>query len=490
MVSIAKEREYQPHKPAPRSNWWFVGVIAIALALLVYAIAALRGEPTERGLLAVPIVVLLATPMISRIRLRETRFDLAGIVFAGLGVKLVAVYGRFWMVDTLYGGRGDSIGYDTWGSQFASSFRNLNFDVDPGRPVPGTGFLRILTGVVYAVLGSDLFVGFIFFAMLSFMGCWFFYRAFAAAVPDGNHKRYAILIFFWPSVLFWPSAIGKEAWMILCLGLASWGAANVYRHLANGFPLLATGILGSAMPRPHIAIVVLAAVAFGFVVASLFGAGAGERRGVNAGFVTKVAGMVFILIAGALLAPKVATFLQIDDVGGSGFSDSLEAVQQRTSGGGSDFTSAEISSPLDYPWALVTVLFRPFPYEVASAATLISAVEGLLLLGLMAYSLRQVARIPALLVRNAYVAYAAAFTFMFVYVFAFISNFGILARQRTQLLPFLFVLIALPTALEQRSHRARKDAEGPETAPPSQSAPRPPAAMEAPRNLAPPRAHH
>lgn len=462
MVTAAKEQQYQPHKPAPRSNWWFVGAMGCALAILLYTAAMLfRDEPTGRGLIVAPVIVLLSSPLISRIRQRETRFDLAGIVFAGIGVKLVAVYLRFWMVEELYGGRGDSRAYDFYGSQFASSFRNLDFDIDPGRPIPGTGFLRVLTGVVYSVFGADIFTGFLIFAMLSFAGCWFFYRAFSAAIPDGNHQRYALLIFFWPSVLFWPSAIGKEAWMIFSLGLASWGAANVYRHLPNGFPILALGILGAAMPRPHIAIVVLAAVAVGIAVASLFGAGAGSRQGLSAGFVTKLVGVLFLLVAGALLAPKVATFLQIDDVGGSGFADSLEAVQERTSGGGSDFDGAAIGTPLDYPWALLTVLFRPFPYEVSSAATAISAIEGLALLGLMALSLRQIVRIPALLVRNAYVAYAAGFAFMFVYVFAFINNFGILARQRTQLLPFLFVLIAVPTAMEQRRSGAPRSDRAP-----------------------------
>ena len=33
---------------------------------------------------------------------------------------------------------------------------------------------------------------------------------------------------------------------------------------------------------------------------------------------------------------------------------------------------------------------------------------------------------------------------MFCYVFAFIANFGILARQRSQLIPFVLIIAALP----------------------------------------------
>lgn len=436
---VSTRRMQAAHAESRGSNWMLAGFVLIAAALLVYALAWAQGSPTGRGLFIGPLVVLLCTPWILRLRESDRSFDLAGIVVAALGVKMLGVYGRFWMVDSLYNRVGDSTVYDAYGRAFAPLFRSLNFDVDPGRPIPGTGWARVLTGIVYAIFGSDRFTGFIIFGVMALIGCWFFYRAVEVALPNADHKRYALLIFFWPSVVFWPSAIGKEAWMIFSLGLASLGAALLFRHRPGGIVVLALGITGAAMPRPHIAIVVLAAAAIGFFVAASFGGGGGAVNG----FATRVLGVLFLLVAGALLAPKVATFLNIDDVGGSGFSDSLTETQRRTSQGGSAFAAPEINTPLDYPWALVTVLFRPFPYEVSSFATLISALEGLLLMGLMAISARRIARLPASLIQDAYVAYAAAFTFMFVYVFAFIGNFGILARQRVQLLPFLFVLIAL-----------------------------------------------
>ncbi len=460
-----------PAKSA-HSNWWLLGTMASGLAMLVYLMAWARGEETGRGLIVGPLVLMIAGVAVSRIRREETEFDLAGIVFAAVGVKLLAVYGRFWMVDSLYNGVGDSTGYDAYGKIFAPFFRQLDFGVDPGRPIPGTGWPRVLTGIVYAIFGSDRFTGFIIFSMLSLVGCWFFYRAFSTAVPDGDHKRYALLIFFWPSVLFWPSAIGKEAWMIFSLGLASWGAAAIFRHRPYGFVLLGLGIAGAALPRPHIAIVVLAAAGVGLAAASLFGGG---KEGNRVGFATKVIGVLFMLVAGAVLAPKVATFLNIDDVGGSGFSESLDEVQRRTSKGGSGFTPAGVNNPLDYPWALVTVLFRPFPYEVSNTATLISALEGLMLMGMVGLSLKRLARLPTVLVQNAYIAYAAAFTFMFVYVFAFIANFGILARQRTQALPFLFTLFAISAV------RDRDRTPPPQATPPTQKQMRPTTVLSPPR---------
>ena len=55
---------------------------------------------------------------------------------------------------------------------------------------------------------------------MAFAGCWLFYRAFQIAVPDGDHYRYAKLIFLWPSLLYWPSSIGKDSWMLLTIAIA------------------------------------------------------------------------------------------------------------------------------------------------------------------------------------------------------------------------------------------------------------------------------
>jgi hypothetical protein len=43
-----------------------------------------------------------------------------------------------------------------------------------------------------------------------------------------------------------------------------------------------------------------------------------------------------------------------------------------------------------------------------------------------------------------YVAYALTYTVMFVIAFSSISNFGILTRQRTQVLPLALVMLVLP----------------------------------------------
>ena len=55
---------------------------------------------------------------------------------------------------------------------------------------------------------------------------------------------------------------------------------------------------------------------------------------------------------------------------------------------------------------------------------------------------------------ESYTVYCAVYVTVFVYLFSALANFGILARQRTTAVPFLLVLIALPTAQDRfRSRR-------------------------------------
>ena len=50
---------------------------------------------------------------------------------------------------------------------------------------------------------------------------------------------------------------------------------------------------------------------------------------------------------------------------------------------------------------------------------------------------------PRQVLRNPYLAYVAGYSTLFIIAFANVGNIGILARQRTQLLPILLTLLAL-----------------------------------------------
>jgi hypothetical protein len=94
--------------------------------------------------------------------------------------------------------------------------------------------------------------------------------------------------------------------------------------------------------------------------------------------------------------------------------------------------------------ASVTVLFRPFPWEVSSGPGVLAALEGIVLIGLLIGARHQIVALPKTAVRYPYVLYSLLFTLAFVVAFSTISNFGILVRQRAQLLPLFLVLLVPP----------------------------------------------
>jgi len=64
--------------------------------------------------------------------------------------------------------------------------------------------------------------------------------------------------------------------------------------------------------------------------------------------------------------------------------------------------------PPEYPEALVTVLFRPFPWEAANAQALVAEAEGALLLVILLTSFPRLARLWRYLVTTPYVAFVVA----------------------------------------------------------------------------------
>jgi hypothetical protein len=394
-----------------------------------------------------PALLLLTVPIARRAAARFGDPRLGKTILLAAAVKVIGgSVARYVMAYGVYDGAADANRYHVVGSQLAPALRSGDYS-DLGA-MSGTRFIEVLTGQVYALTGPTRLGGFMVFSWLAFLGLYFFYRAFRTAVPDGDHRRYALLVFFFPTLVFWPSSVGKEAWMVACLGLAALGCAQLLAGERRGLVWAALGLWGAAVVRPHVALILLIALAMA-APARLLGArvvahlGASRRRhGAGAG----VAVALLLLVAAGMLTNRAEEFFGLDTLDVESAQEVKADVQRRTAQGGSEFTATIADDPAAFAVATVTVLFRPFPFEAHNAQALLSAGEATLLALLVLVSLPRLVRLPIAAARAPYVLLALAFLGGFVYAFSVIANFGILARQRTQLLPFLFVLLALRTA--------------------------------------------
>ena len=428
----------RPRAPAREYPWRTAAVVLFVLTLGFYAVMWVSGKAVAPALIAIPLLMLLTMPLFANAARSEVRFDLAGLLAVGLLLRFLASYYRF-------ENGADSVSYHQNGVIIAQHLRQFDFGVDPGATVPGTGGLRYITGVVEVLTGSSKDATFIVFAWLGFLACYLFYRAFVTALPGADRRRYALLIFLWPSLLFWPSSIGKDCWTILAVSIAVLGAARVFVRLRGGYTLMLIGFGAGSVVRPHVMLIVVVA----FVVALAIGRRV-TRAGVTPSSVAKVAGLVLLIVVGTFLVGRTQSLVGGSAIGGSGVGDFDTVLAQtatQTQQGTSAFSPPDPRGPIGYPLAAITVLIRPFPFESSGLEQLATSAEGVFLGLLILLSWRRLFTIPKRLRAEPFVTFAVVYVGVFIFVFAAIANFGILARERSMVLPMVFVLLSLPKTL-------------------------------------------
>jgi len=446
MTEVASTRHTPPIHDTPATSQVFGLVTLVAILVYVGALPWTIANGTYDlwgGLLLAPILVMLSLPILRRIARSDGDPWLLNLLSAALMIKLLGALIRYLVTFSVLG-PADANEYHRAGADLAREFRAWKF-AGPAfqEHVPdfvGTPFIRLLTGIFYTVTGPTKLGGFVLFSWLGFWGLVLCYRAVRIGVPKGNHRLYAVLVFFLPSLVFWPSSIGKEAWMQLAIGLCLYGAARILAHQRGGFVLLVLGLTATGMVRPHISLIVFFALCVAYLLRP------SRQRDEGPAPPTKLLGILVLVLIGAVLIGRTQSFFELDSSGASAVDEVLTQVEEQSEQGGSEFDSVRPTSPVEFPFAVVTVLFRPFPFEAGSVTAMIASLEGMVVLVLFIRVFRRLLLVP----RIPYAAFAATFTVLFIFAFSAFSNFGILVRQRTQVLPLVLVLVALPVASADR----------------------------------------
>jgi len=412
-------------------------------------------EEAFRAVIVALVLIGISIPLLTRQAKQQGDPQLFRLLFLALIVKLVGALLRYYVVFTVYGGLADATDYIAKGSAIASAFR-AGHSYAGLTPLQGTNFVRLVAGLVFTVIGPSGMGGFPVFSWFAFWGLVFFYKAFRVAVPQGLERRYAYLVFFLPSLFFWPSSIGKDALAALGLGLASLGIAHVLSgNSALGALPAALGFGLTLMVRPHVAGI----LAIAWTLAAI--ARRTPWRARQMGPIVKTVTIVVATLM-AILILNAANIYFIDqgvDTGKGlntteGIATSLTEIQTKTTKGGSQFGSVAVTGPVRFPVALVTVLFRPFVTEAHGLAPLAAALEGTFLLGYALWRWSSVQVSVRSIRTSPYLGMCMAYVVGFVVAFSTFSNFGILARQRIQVMPFFLALLCLPVKASATSRRS------------------------------------
>jgi len=408
------------------------GLIIVAAALGAMSLAVLVGfgilDLATTLLVSVLLAVVLPICHAATTDQDPWLWWVASLAFL---VKLVGSGVRYFVLFDIYGGVGDATGYHRSGVELAEVWRTGVIPGLDGSMGEGTQVLRWITGLVYVPHKPSMLGGFFMFATFAFLGQLLFYFAFRRAVPAGRLGIYALLIFFLPVMVFWPSSIGKESMMIFFLGLATYAMARASTDFSPAWLVLAgAGLFAAGMIRPHMAALLTVA----FALAALFGKASWSAR-------TTVRRLALLGIGVLLAAMSIGGFAGRFDLEQTGDVDPfVNEIERQTQQGGSAVEGEQTFSPAALPAASLRVLFRPLPYEAHNLQALANAVENTALLALVVW------KTPAMLrrirnIRIPYVLMSAAFTVGFIIGFSPVFNLGILARQRSQAIPYLLAVV-------------------------------------------------
>jgi hypothetical protein len=411
---------------------WVIGVAATILVVSAWA--------SGRDLGLVLVIVLLASGVVWLGRRLATEMDpwLPKLIALGFAAKLLGATARYLALVYLFGS-GDASGYHAFAAHFASFIRDFDLAsvlASLGNRGFGTNATKVAISFLYTPYIPTMYGGFLEAATFSFLGQIGFYTAFRRWVPADRLKPYAVLLFFLPSLLFWPSSVGKDALMIGALGLAAAGfSATLASYRIRYLATAGLGLALATVVRPHVAMLLLGSVFVAMVVGrGPKGAGSRGRRLVFVGLISAV------LLVGA---PRAAQLIDVE-LSSDGIEDLIERQQTQTSQGGSLVQGSAVRSLGQMPGAAIRVLFRPLPNEASSMEMLASSLEGMALILLTLALMPRMLRRLKTSIRNPWVVVSMVYTVGFIVAFSTVLNLGILARQRAQVLPlFLALVIAL-----------------------------------------------
>jgi hypothetical protein len=398
--------------------------------------------PSQPLVVAVVALILIAVSV--PIARRQGRIGgdprLVKLLMIALLLHLLGSAATIFVDNHVYHGVADFTQYVHRGALISKNFRSFHFTT-AGSGINtslGDGSVSVAAGVVFSIIGVNELGAFFVFAWLSWLGSIFFYRAFCITFPEGGHRRYALMLFLLPSLLYWTSDVSKESVVMLALGVTTLGAARVFVRQPRGDPLIALGTAIGIATRPD-----EFAILFGAFTVSLLFRRQTSRPELRA--VRRLGTILFLIVVLGVTALLTAKFLKSSASGAHSLSDILNKAHKNNSAAQLGTTNVPYSSdPLLYPRDVYEVLFDPLPITARSLTQFIAAAENSVIFVLIVTSLRRLRLVFRAGRERPYVLLCAAYCAAFIYAFAALANLGLITRERTLMFPYLLVLLAIP----------------------------------------------
>ncbi|HKG46136.1 MAG TPA: glycosyltransferase family 39 protein [Pyrinomonadaceae bacterium] len=429
-------------------NATIVGLLLLICTALVWL------QPTAGPGALLVCAIASAPTMLILARTHDERTFLFRLFLVGLMVRIV-------LASVIYMGHmeeffgGDANTYDTFGQSllqglYGDSYHMQKYQSFIASGAGAWGMLYMVAGI-YEVVGRNLLaVQLVNASIGAATGIVVYHTAMALFSNVRVAKLAALLVTFFPSLILWSSQALKDGLIILALAMAILATLRLMEKITAGYVIVLTASLLTLLSlRFYIFYMMTAAVAGSFVL--------GMKTLSAQSFIQR-----FVAVAAIGLA---FTWFGVLQYAGNQFNRfaNLKQVQlsrQDQAGAGSgfakdvDITTTEGALSV-IPLGVVYLLFAPFPWQFSTLRQSITLPEmivwwlvfPLLVLG-MWYSIKH---------RLRQVSPIVIFTTMLTLVYSvFQGNVGTAYRQRSQLLVFYFIFVAVGAVIMKERAENRR----------------------------------
>jgi hypothetical protein len=428
-------------------NTLIIGLLLFVSSALVWLLPTMApGALVMCAVVSAPTILILA-------RSPDERTFLFRLFLVGLLVRIV-------LASVIYMGHmeeffgGDANTYDSFGQSLLEGLQGNSYHMQKyqGFVASGAGawgMLYLVAGI-YELVGRNIFaVQLVNASIGAATGLVVYYTAMALFNNLRVAKLAALLVTFFPSLILWSSQALKDGLIILALAMSILATVRLMEKITIGYVVVITvSLLTLLSLRFYIFYMMTAAVAGSFIM--------GMKTLSAQSFLQR-----FVAVAAIGLA---FTWVGVLQYAGNQFDRfaNLKQIQmsrqdqaEAGSGFGKDVDITTTEGAISViPLGVVYLLFAPFPWQFSTLRQSITLPEmivwwfcfPLLVLGLW-YSIKH---------RLTQVSPIVIFTSMLTLVYSvFQGNVGTAYRQRSQLLVFYFIFVAVGGVImkERAEHR-------------------------------------
>jgi len=403
-------------------NLYYIGILII-LSVLIGFFSVKDPETLQGVTMAGFWAVILAICLFHVNKWRPDGSWLVRVMFLGLLIRLGMAFVHLVIGFWFYGGDLDFPGYHHAGVEVGRSLLAGSL-VPIERRNLGAQVTQQLLSLFYFMSGPGIVGMFLLSALIGFLGSYLFLRSYEIEFKYNirRDKRFlALSLFLLPSLAYWAILLGKDSWIFLFLGWATYTFVNLLKRFRLCHFL---GLLAS------VAAITLIRLPVGAVLVFALGCGWLLKKGQSgpAAILRPVRLVIYpVVIAGiaiVILSTYLAQYKQHFVVEASLLEAALEVGLVKHAGLSTDPTAGGSSLPvaiagpslglaLEYlPLGMFTFLFRPLIFEAHHALALAAALESTFFLILVLWRFKNLSAAVRSLFSRPFVAFCVVAFFL------------------------------------------------------------------------------